>query len=52
MDTVKYMLVNIRSMLDWIIGFGHKTAETQFLGISIQLVNSQNGTLLTLVGMN
>ena len=34
METVEYMWVNIWCMLDWIIGFCHKTAEIHFLGIS------------------
>ena len=32
-EAVKYMGVNIWCMLDWIVGFCHKTAETHFLGI-------------------
>ena len=44
--------VNIRCMLDWIIGFGHKTAEIHFFGMSVQLVSAQNETLLWLVGTN
>ena len=35
--TVEYMLVNIRRMLDWIVGFCHETAEIHFL--DIQLIN-------------
>ena len=31
--TVEYMLVNIWCMLDWIVGFCYKTAETHFLGV-------------------
>ena len=27
METIKYMWVNIWCMLDWIIGFCHKTAK-------------------------
>ena len=46
------MWVNIRCMLDGIIGFGHKTTEIHFLGVSAQLVSTQNETLLWLVGMN
>ena len=38
----EYMWVNIRCMLDWIIGFGHKTAEIHFFGMSVQLVSVQN----------
>ena len=34
METVEYMWVDIWRMLDRIIGFCHKTAETHFLGIS------------------
>ena len=30
----EYMCVNIWCMLDWIIGFCHKTVEIHFLGIS------------------
>ena len=37
-------------MLDWIIGFGHKTAEINFFGMSAQLVSAQNETLLWLAG--
>ena len=48
----EYMWVNIRCMLDWIIGFGHKTAEIHFFGMSAQLVSAQNETLLWLVGMS
>ena len=48
----EYMGVNIRCMLDWIIGFGHKTAEIHFFGMSAQLVSAQNETLLWLAGMN
>ena len=33
-ETVEYMWLNICCMLDWIIGFCHKTAEIHFLGIS------------------
>ena len=44
--------VNIRCMLDWIIGFGHKTAEIHFFGMSAQLVSAQNETLLWLAGMS
>ena len=33
-ETVEYMWVNIWCMLDWIIGFCHKTTEMHFLGIS------------------
>ena len=47
---IKYMWVNIRCMLDWIIGFGHKTAEINFFGMSAQLVSAQNETLLWLAG--
>ena len=39
-------------MLDWIIGFGHKTVEIHFFGTSAQLVSAQNETLLWLAGMN
>ena len=46
------MWMNIRGTLDWIIGFGHKTAEIQFFGMSGQLVRAQNETLLWLAGMN
>ena len=42
METVECKWVNIWSMLDWIIGFGHKTAEIHFLGMSAQLVSAQN----------
>ena len=34
MKSLEYMWVNIWSMLDWIIGFCHKTAKIHFLGIS------------------
>ena len=34
METVEYMWVNNRCILDWITGFCHKTAEIHFLGIS------------------
>ena len=33
-------------MLDWIIGFSHKTAEILFFGMSAELVSAQNETLL------
>ena len=46
------MWVNIRCMLDRIIGFGHKTVEIRFFGTSAQLVSAQNETLLWLAGMN
>ena len=46
------MWVNIWCMLDWIIGFGHKTVEIRFLSTSAQLVSAQNETLLWLAGMN
>ena len=51
-ETVEYMWVNILRMLNWIIRFGHKTAERHFLGISAQLVSAQNETLLWLAGIN
>ena len=31
METVKYAWVNIWCMLDWIVGFCHKTAEIHFI---------------------
>ena len=34
METAEYVCVNICCMLDWIIGFCHKTAEIHFLVIS------------------
>ena len=37
---VEYMWVNIWCMLDWIIGFCHKTAEMPFSGMSAQLVSA------------
>ena len=46
------MWVNIRCMLDCIIGFGDKTAEIHFFGMSAHLVSAQNETLLWVVGMN
>ena len=52
METVECMWVNIWCMLDWIIGFGHKTAEIHFLGMSVPLVSAQNQTLWWLAGMN
>ena len=36
------MWVNIQCTLDWIIGFGHKTAEIHFFDMSVQLVSAQN----------
>ena len=45
---VEYMWVNIRYMLDWIIGFGHKTAEIHFICMSAKLVRAQNEMLLWL----
>ena len=36
-ETVEYMWVNFWYMLDWIVGFCHKTTEIHFL--SIQLIN-------------
>ena len=39
-------------MLNWIIGFGHKTVEIHFFGTSAQLVSAQSETLLWLAGMN
>ena len=49
---VEYMCVNIWCKLDWIIGFGHKTAEMHFFSMSAQLVSAQNEMLLWLAGMN
>ena len=49
---VEYIWVNIQCMLDRTIGFGHKTAEIHFFGMSAQLVSAQNETLLWLAGMN
>ena len=46
------MELNIRCMLDSIIGFGHKTAEMHFFSMSAQLVSAQNEMLLWLAGMN
>ena len=46
------MWVNIRCMLHWIIGFGHKFAEIHFFGMSAQIVSAQNEKLLLAVGMN
>ena len=46
------MWVNIRHMLDWIIGFVHKPAEAHRFGMSAQLVSAQNETSLWLAGMN
>ena len=40
------MELNIQCMLDWIIGFGHKTAEMHFFDMSAELVSAQNETLL------
>ena len=45
------MWMNIQWMLDWIVGFGRKTAEIHFFGMIPQLVSAQNETLLSLVGM-
>ena len=39
LETVEYMWVTIWCMLDWVVGFCHKTAETHLLGI--QLINWQ-----------
>ena len=44
--------MNIRCMIDWIIGFGHKTAEIHFFGMSARLVSAQNEKLLLLAGMS
>ena len=52
METVGYMLVNIWCMLDWIIRLAHKTSKINFLGISAQLLNAQNETLLWPAEMN
>ena len=54
METVEYMWVNIRCMLeDWIVGFCNKNAEMHHLGISAQLVSAQNELLLLwLAGIN
>ena len=49
---VEYMWVNIWYMPDWIIGFGHKSAEIHFFGMIAQLVSAQIETLLWLAGMN
>ena len=49
---VEYMWMNIRCMLDWIIGFGHKFAEIDFFGMSAQIVSAQDEKLLWVVGMN
>ena len=46
------MWMNIRCMVDWIIGFGHKTAEIRFFGMSAQLVSAQNERLLWIARMN
>ena len=46
------MWMNIRCMLDWIIGFGHKFAEIDFFGMSAQIVSAQDEKLLWVVGMN
>ena len=46
------MWVKIPCMLDWIIGFGHKTAKIPFFGMSAQLTSEQNETLLWVAGMN
>ena len=35
METVEYMWVNIWCMLDWTIGFCHKTAEIHFLDMQL-----------------
>ena len=43
---VEYIWVEIRCMLDWSIGFGHKTAELHFFRMSAQLMSAQNETLL------
>ena len=47
-ETVEYMWMNIPCMLDWIIGFGQKTAEIHFLGMNKQLISAQNEMLLWL----
>ena len=47
-ETVEYMWMNIPCMLDWIIGFGQKTAEIHFLGMNKQLISAQNEMLLGL----
>ena len=49
---VEHTWLNIQGMLDWIIWFGHKTAEIHFFGMSAQLVSAQNEMLLWLAGMN
>ena len=49
---VEYMWVNIWCMPDWIIGFGHKSAEIHFFSMIAQLVSAQIETLLWLAGMN
>ena len=36
-------------MIDWIVGFGRKTAEIHFFGMSAQLLSAQNEMLLWLV---
>ena len=46
------MWVNIWCMLDWIIGFSRKTAETLFFGKSTELMSAQNEALLWLAGMH
>ena len=40
------MWVNIWCKLDWIIGFGRKTAEILFFGMSAELVSAQSEALL------
>ena len=40
-ETVEYMWVNTWCMLDWVVGFCHKTAEIHFLGIQLNGNNSQ-----------
>ena len=31
-ETVEYMWVNIWCIIDWVVGFCHKTPEIHFLG--------------------
>ena len=35
METIKYIWINIWCMLDWMVGFCHKTAEINFLAIEL-----------------
>ena len=52
METVEYMWVSIWCMLDWTVGFCHKTSEMHFLIVDKPARSAQNEMQLWLVGIN